>query len=342
MDAFTDILMANGFDAIKKWVDDFIVFAFGRAGGPPDLSPENAFAIIERIAADLGIPLHPKKRQLLGTIITYVGFTWNLKERSVGIPPDKKAKYLAKLDAIISAIESSPTRSCRLKPLLSVHGSLMHCTFVVRAGRGFLIHIQRFLTRLGEVSEFKAWKVNDDVMKELRWWRSVLSQDKVERSLRPAVENDQFEFWVDASKEHGIGIVCRLNGCRRWDAWRWKAGVFSHGRNIGWAEVIGLEFVIYAAKELGLRDARLRIRGDNMGAIHSLKKLACRNIPSNDAIIRITQTAAPLALSFDPIYVNTKFNLADGPSRGSADPLMPRHRFGFAVPDCLQPFLDHV
>lgn len=85
------------------------------------------------------------------------------------------------------------------------------------------------------------------------------------------VENDEFEFWVDASREFGIGMVCRLEGVRRWDAWQWKPGVFSHGRNIGWAEVLCLEFVLYAAKELGLHDAMLRIRGDNMGAIHSLK-----------------------------------------------------------------------
>lgn len=97
----------------------------------------------------------------------YVGFLWNLRERTVGLPEEKKSKYLAKIDDFLAAVDSSPTRSCRLKPLQSVAGSLRHCTFVVRAGRGFLIHTQRFMTKLAEVSEHKAWTVNDEVLKEM-------------------------------------------------------------------------------------------------------------------------------------------------------------------------------
>lgn len=349
MDAFMDILLHRGFDDIRKWVDDFIIFLFGpttpTSSSVIKPSSSSAFAIIDNSATDLGIPLHPLKRQPFGYVILYVGFLWNLEVRSVELPLKKREKYLAKVIDLMQDIAEagSEKRQCALKPMLSVGGSLMHCTFVMKDARGFLVHIHKWLAKFPpDAPRFQQRTVSDEVWKELEWWRGALSAPKISRTLLTPALNDLYEFWVDASSGTGLGMVFRLRGLLHWDAWQWKENAMSGDRNIGWAEVVGLEFVTYAAAEFGLHDVLLRIRGDNQGAIAALNKRASRNIPSNESIIRITQNAAPLAITFSPIYVNTKINLADGPSRGMPDQTMPRHRLEFAVPDCLQTFLDHV
>lgn len=297
--------------------------------------------MVDELAKELGIPLHPEKRQLFSSIVTYVGFLWNIDLKSVEIPDKKKAKYRAKIRSLIEAIRNANGK-CALKELQSVHGSLMHCTFVLRDGRAYLTKIQGFMNAFKERNAFARLNCPKSVLGELDWWLKTLEAPQVKRSLAPLSVNDEFEFWVDASTDWGIGIVYSWNGAVCWDSWRWKDGGCSGERNIGWAEMVGLEFVVYAALGFGLHDTRVKIRGDNQGSLAALEKRASRNAPTNDSIKRITSSAAPYSLYFDQVYVNTKTNLADGPSRGLPSSSTTFRPLSFEIPLALVDFLYHV
>lgn len=139
-----------GFTSVFKWVDDTTIWQIptssttGEDGTVsytyhhPNLEP------VFKIAGHLGIPLHPEKVQNFGTLITYVGFDWDIANKTVSLPEKKRLKYLGKLQSFLATYSPHGVK-LYLKPLESLHGSLMHCTFVIRAGRSYLKATQRFM-----------------------------------------------------------------------------------------------------------------------------------------------------------------------------------------------------
>jgi len=106
-----DILHAMDITPIKKWVDDYAMFCFPMAGGV--LGPDGSissykylFDLLKIFEATqpLGILWHLDKCSDFNVIFTYLGFLWDLVNRSVSLPEKKCLKYLSKLDGIISAL----------------------------------------------------------------------------------------------------------------------------------------------------------------------------------------------------------------------------------------------
>ncbi|KAF8238189.1 hypothetical protein L208DRAFT_1500233 [Tricholoma matsutake] len=79
-----------------------------------------------------------------------------------------------------------------------------------------------------------------------------------------------------------------------------------------------------------------------MGVIDAYKKGCSPNIPCNPSIQQITSCLIPANLTITPIFVLSKFNLADPISCGVLGPAEFWLAYHFKLPPELSPFLSNV
>ena len=96
-------------------------------------------ADIDSISATLGIPWEVSKDQPFGPTMTYIGFVWNLQERTVKLSPEKATKYLRSIEDW----RSRPAH--RLEDVQKLYGKLLHTASLVPAGRAYLTGLERML-----------------------------------------------------------------------------------------------------------------------------------------------------------------------------------------------------
>jgi hypothetical protein len=56
----------------------------------------------------------------------------------------------------------------------------------------------------------------------------------------PRGEAVDLDFWMDASSNWGIGLLCEV----RWAVWKWLDGWESEFWEIGWAEGVAIELAV--------------------------------------------------------------------------------------------------
>jgi hypothetical protein len=100
--------------------------------------------------------------------------------------------------------------------------------------------------------------------------------------------------------------------------------------------------VILWVTEQNVSDKEILIHGDNTGIINAYKKGCSRNIPCNASIQWITSYLIPANLTITPIFVPSKFNLADPISHGILGPAEFWLVYHFELPPELTPFLSNV
>jgi len=228
------------------------MFRFPVAGGV--LGPDGSISLYKYLfdllkifeaMQPLGIPWHPDKCSDFDVIFTYLGFLWDLVNRSVSLPEKKHLKYLSKLDGIISTVSKSPFMS--FKDALSIHGTLSHVAFVIPHGCAFLSNLSRFTSTFPREMCFARRKPLPSVLNNLKWWHDVLSKTPPPHILTPRGPPQDIDLWVDASTDWGIGLTLG----DRWDAWRTTNGWKGEGRDIGWLEAIAVELAVLTLHAAG-------------------------------------------------------------------------------------------
>jgi hypothetical protein len=334
-DAMSAILTSMGLGPSKNWVDDFVFFRFPllRDSFPPTFS--YSLSDIYNVAFRLGWPWKVSKTRPFAPEFKYLGFLWNLSSKSVQIPEDKKLRYLSKLETWI------PGQKFSKKEVESILGTLVHCSLAVPTGRSRLPSISRFASSFSHFSSpFVRRSPNPSVLSDIDWWRSQLSARFCGSILSKPPPISSTEFWVDASSSWGIGIVLD----NEWDAWELKNGWDTHGRNIGWAEIVAIELGLLFAVHRGYSNTHFLIKSDNQGVIHAIEGGKSRSPEQNAVLQRITLLLAQHNLWFSSLYVPSADNLADPPSRGlpASNRIHACAISTFSLPATLQPFLVHV
>lgn len=87
---------------------------------------------ISHIITSLGWIVNDLKAIDFASIVTYVGFTWDIASKQVSLPEKKCIKHLTKLMNVLSSINASA--HCHLDPLVNLQGSLSHLCFVYQCG----------------------------------------------------------------------------------------------------------------------------------------------------------------------------------------------------------------
>lgn len=127
--AVADLLMAiyraSGFALIMKWVDDFLVIRL-----PHQTWVESDFTTLTE---SLGVPWSHAKTKPLASQQRYIGFDWDLNEKTVSFPTEKLAAALALLDLWLT-----PNACFSMKQASTLHGRLVHAATIYPLVRPFV------------------------------------------------------------------------------------------------------------------------------------------------------------------------------------------------------------
>ncbi len=262
-------------------------------------------ADIDALGEELGIPWEHSKDIDFAQIFPYIGFSWNLENKTVSIPAAKKQKYLV----AIKDWKEQPTHT--LAEVQKLYGKLLHACSVIPAGRAYLTTLERFMANFNN-SPFMPRTPPRATATDLKWWERTLSQPSISRAIRipnPILDSAAYS---DASLEVGIGITIG----DQWRAWRLLPGWKADGRDIGWAEAVGFLFLVTTLSENAQQNSHIKVYGDNRGVVEGWWKGRSRNPPTNDIFKLIHVISETVGALFLTEYVSTAHNPADKPSRG--------------------------
>jgi hypothetical protein len=245
-----------GFNLIRKWVDDFLVFRLLHESW----TEEDFMAL----TGYCGVPWSLEKLQRFASTQRYIGFDWNLERKSVSLPSDKLCKTQ---DLVTSWLCTGA--SFTSKEAASLHGKLVHVACIFPLIRPFLRSIAAFATSFR--SPRAHLHPSSAVLADLPWIQSLLSclPNSVPITNPSPVD---IRWWGDASTSFGIGVVIGS----RWSVWHWAPG-FKVGPkrafDIGWAEAAAVELRLRVALHLGVisrgssEKSHYRVRSDNAGVV---------------------------------------------------------------------------
>jgi hypothetical protein len=320
-----------------NWVDDFLFFAFptnslSYSPNPDIWVPSFPYSLesIFAFTSPLGWPWKSSKTRPFAPKFKYLGFIWDLIEKTVQIPEDKKLRYLSKLEPW------SPGQKFTQREAQSLLGTLVHCSLAIPDSRSRLPALSRFAASFNPtLSPFIRKSPNPSVFTDITWWRVCLSSKFAGSLLRRPPPPSPIDFWVDASTDWGIGVV--FDGM--WDSWKFKPSWHANGRNIGWAEFVAIEIGLIIAISNGHSDTHFTIRSDNQGVIHAIDGGKSRSPQQNAVLQRITLLLSSHNIWISSLYVPSSTNLADPPSRGIPILSLPRKLFNISLPSALKPFM---
>ena len=270
---------------------------------------------IDAVTRPLGIPWESSKDVPFQAVVPFVGFSWDLERKHVSLPEQKKGKY-------VLAIHEWRLRVTHvLDDARKLYGKLLYACYIVPRGRGYLTNLEKMMGTFRDrpFTPRHAPKRLDD---DLTWWLQILSRPLLERSIPGGRTVSDVQGYSDASSSVGIGVV--IGG--RWRAWRLLPGWQAEGRDIGWAEAVGMELLVRLILHLNILPA-FKVYGDNTGVVEGWWTGRSRNAETNEVFKRIHELLEHRRAILVTRYVNTKQNPADGPSRGIYPParlLLPR------------------
>lgn len=269
-----------------------------------------SFQDIDYISAKLGSVWNLEKDVQFGTSFPFTGFEWDIPNLSVALTEAKRQKYLAALDVWLSK------RTHTLLEAQKLHGKLLHTTSILPIGRAYLTALEAFLA-ISSDNPHVPRSPPRSTRHELEWWRKRLSQPHLRRPIPVPVEVFDVGGFSDASSGVGLGVV--LGG--RWRSWRLLPDWKHDGRDIGWAEAVAFEFLVYYILQLpSLPGNNLKVFGDNRGVVEGWWRGRSRNIAVNGVFRRLLHRLEQSDLYIHPRYIASAGNPADNPSRGVFPP----------------------
>ena len=231
-----------------------------------DLSPQFADAQVSRhaygmddvdtISAQLGIPWERSKDVPLGKRVPFIGFEWDLENKTVSLQGRKKEKYLSAVE------EWRRRRTHTLQDVQKLYGKLLHTCLIIPEGRAYLTKLESMLGIFHDTPD-KPRHPPRHTDYDLLWWLRTLSKPFLTREIPGSQEVTDVQAYSDTSSSVGIGIVVR----DRWRAWSLTPGWKADGRDITWAEAVGMELLIRSILRDAPPGARFKIFGDNRGVV---------------------------------------------------------------------------
>ena len=225
---------------------------------------------IDNISEQLGIPWEPSKTVPFSSSVQYLGFDWNLVERTVAITEKKKDKYRSAIK------EWLPRATHTLEEAQKLYGKLLHASLVLPAGRAYLTSLEGLMASFNQ-NPFVPHHAPRHTLADLSWWLDTLNSPRTSHPIPgPANVIDKHAF-SDASSGFGIGITIGI----KWRAWRLVPGWKADSRDIVWAEAVGFELLARTLCAESKPGQYFRVFGDNKGVVEGWWKGRSRNWETN-------------------------------------------------------------
>jgi len=277
-----------------------------------DLATDSGFTFsmehINDISNQLGIPWEPTKDTPFSSKPTFMGFEWDLVNKTVTLTNSKRQKYLSAIQ------EWSKAAKHTLEDVQKLHGRLSHASLVIPEGSAYLTSLQAMLGIFGS-SPFMPRTPPRGLPTDLQWWSHALTSSPP-LPIPHHIHSLDFNAFSDASS--GCGLAITIGD--RWRAWRLHKNWKRDERDIGWAESIAFEMLIRMLLTIDSSSTPLTVYGDNQGVIEAWQKGCSHNKPTNASFRRIHAILASPPRRVFAKYIPSKRNPADGPSRGKYPP----------------------
>lgn len=197
-------LMREKFDLINifQWVDDNLCVK--------RISLLLLMMEIVHAITELGVKTNSTKYSEFAAEQSFIGFLWNVKNKTVGIPSTKLLKRRNELD------EFWVKSSWRKNEVEKINGKLNHLTLILPQLKPYLTANFWWLARWSKPVSMKA---PHKVLEDMSFWRKTLTTLCPTRLIPDTVVWNI--GWVgDASTEYGIGILIG----KQWAQFRWLDG----------------------------------------------------------------------------------------------------------------------
>ena len=130
-----------------------------------------ALSDINALSDELGIPWETSKDQPFAHSTIYIGFIWNLQDKTVSLTPTKLEKYLRAID------EWNARATHTLEDVQKIYGKLLHTASLIPAGRAYLTGFERMMAVCGK-KPFLPHHPDKAIKDDLLWWRHIISTGK--------------------------------------------------------------------------------------------------------------------------------------------------------------------
>ena len=321
-------------DRVEEFDDDmkFPIREMNTCSNPPQEDESFPYGIsdIDDISLILGIPWQKEKDRPFSSSFVFTGFLWDIDQKSVTITEEKRIKYLRTIR------DWRKSRTHTLREAQKLHGKLLHAAQVIPEGRAYITGLEAMLAT-GASNPFMPRTPPKGTPFELDWWETKLNTSPLPRRISPTKTSTDLHAFSDASSGFGIGIIVGSH----WRAWKLRPGWNSDRKDIGWAEAVGLEFLVTILIRSHPPGQIFRVYGDNTGVVEGWKRGRSRNNHTNQVFRRIHTLLEESQSEIRTSYVRSGHNPADGPSRGVYPPrylLLPR----ISIPIPLEPFIKDV
>ena len=293
---------------------------------------KHAYSIenVDEISGKLGIPWERSKDVPFGKVVPFIGFDWDLENKTVSLQKKKKEKYTH------AVVQWRRKKTHTLEEVESLYGKLLHTCLIVPEGRAFLTNLESMIGIFHD-SPHKPRHPPRRTDVDLLWWLRTLGKPVLTRDIPGAQEVIDVQAFSDASSSVRIGIVVR----GRWRAWALIPGWSNEGRNILWAEAVGMELLIRSVVREAPPGTRFKVYGDNRGVVEGWWSGRSRNQQVNEIFKRIHLHLSLHKCSVYTQYVPSASNPADGPSRGifpGLDRLLPPVELPQGLESLIAPF----
>ncbi|KAF5347526.1 hypothetical protein D9758_014520 [Tetrapyrgos nigripes] len=316
----------------EEFDDDFTFPLTDHSSDSPcseeDMMYNYNFADINKISDRLGYIWEISKDIHFCNSPRYFGFEWDIPNMTVSLPLEKRHKYLSTIT------DWNRNTSHDLEEASSLHGKLLHVSYILPAGRAYLFKLEKLIATLEGAHPHAQYWSPKNLPADLSWWEGRL-QHPISRPIPGPVELVDLHAYSDASRGHGIGICCR----GYWRAYQllpgWKG---DNEWDIGWAEAVGFWLLTRIVTAYSTKGHHYKIYGDNEGVVEGWWNGRSWNQPTNTIFKHIHKLTEDTGLHFHTRYIHTSHNPADDPSWGCYRPdhlLLPP----IPIPDELKQFI---
>lgn len=310
---------------IFRWVDDNLCVK--------EKSSKVSMIDLVRASETLGVKTNATKYSEFSSRQMYIGFEWNVGNKTVGLSAEKLVQRRNELDEFWTKISWSKNE------LEKINGKLNHLTLILPQLKPYLTANFRWLASWRSPGKRKA---PDDVLDDMTFWRSTLTSLTPTRLIPDSIEWNV--GWVgDASTEFGIGVIIG----RKWAQFRWlprwEEPTGLPRRGIAWGETVTVRLgLLMVNKIYAIQGRSLSVLSDN-----TTTNGVARNYRSRDFWVNQEwKTIQTLLIGFDCTlslhYVRSKDNEADQLSRGADPSKKPRDCIEISIPDDLKAVLYQV